>query len=165
MKALSIKQPCANQILYTGKDIENRSWRTDKRGFVAIHASSQLSTNFGWREEDFSRWVPKSKNRTLLPDAISAIKTSFYVPKDYKKSVVLGAIVGVVEIVECVTEHPSPHFYMGFGERNYGFVLRNPIPLTNPVLVKGGLNFWRVPADAEKQVRDQLKNHSLTFAD
>lgn len=37
--ALSIRQPWCHHILFDGKDVENRSWRTDFRGLVLIHAS------------------------------------------------------------------------------------------------------------------------------
>ena len=40
MKALTIKQPWVHAILYEGKDIENRSWQRDFRGWL-LHASAQ----------------------------------------------------------------------------------------------------------------------------
>ena len=39
MKALSIRQPYAHNIVFDGKDVENRTWRTSYRGQVLIHAS------------------------------------------------------------------------------------------------------------------------------
>jgi len=36
--AISIRQPWAHLILTAGKDIENRSWPTQQRGRVLIHA-------------------------------------------------------------------------------------------------------------------------------
>jgi hypothetical protein len=39
MKALSIKQHWVYAILREGKDIENRSWKRDFRGWIALHAS------------------------------------------------------------------------------------------------------------------------------
>ena len=38
MKALSIRQPFAHNIIHDGKDVENRTWRTHYRGPVLIHA-------------------------------------------------------------------------------------------------------------------------------
>src|SRR5207302_502261 len=38
MKALTVRQPWAWAIVQGKKDVENRSWRTDHRGMVAIHA-------------------------------------------------------------------------------------------------------------------------------
>jgi len=40
MKALSVRQPNASLIAYRDKTIEFRTWKTDHRGAVAIHASS-----------------------------------------------------------------------------------------------------------------------------
>jgi hypothetical protein len=45
MKALSIKQPWVHAILHEGKDIENRSWRRDFRGWLALHAAAQPRRN------------------------------------------------------------------------------------------------------------------------
>lgn len=39
MKALSLRQPWANAVLYLGKVIENRHWRTSFRGEFLIHAA------------------------------------------------------------------------------------------------------------------------------
>ena len=35
MKALTIKQPLVHAILHEGKDIENRSWQRNFRGWLA----------------------------------------------------------------------------------------------------------------------------------
>jgi hypothetical protein len=45
IKALSIKQPWVHAILHEGRDIENRSWRRNFRGWLALHASAQLDRN------------------------------------------------------------------------------------------------------------------------
>lgn len=41
MKALSIKQPWLHAILTEGKRIENRTWQTKHRGWIALHASGK----------------------------------------------------------------------------------------------------------------------------
>lgn len=43
MRALSVTQPWAECIVSEGKNIENRSWNTKLRGYIAIHASSSFS--------------------------------------------------------------------------------------------------------------------------
>ena len=40
MKAITIKQPFASLIVEGIKDIENRTWKTNLRGRVLIHASA-----------------------------------------------------------------------------------------------------------------------------
>lgn len=51
MKAISLKQPWADAVMFLGKDIENRSWKTNHRGNLVIHCSK------GWDKagEDFIR--------------------------------------------------------------------------------------------------------------
>ena len=117
MKGLSVKQPWANAIFYTGKDIENRKSAHKVRGTIALHASLQVT-----KEE--------------------------YLPKGFKKHLVLGAIIGVVDIVDCVDDHESEHFW-----GPYGYVLENPRPLPKPIPYKGQLGFWNVSPEAEKEIR------------
>ena len=94
MKILSIRQPWAYLIANGHKDIENRTWPTRYRGPFLIHASLAL-------DRDGCR-----KNK-LRPEDLDT-----------------GGIVGMAEIVDCVTAHPSKSF-----KGPYGFVLRRPRPL------------------------------------
>lgn len=100
MKALSIMQPWAWLIVSGHKDIENRTWRTDFRGPVLIHAGKRFDSCY----EDGQEWDwPKIER-----------------PVDFD----LGGIVGRAEIVDCVTLSDSPWFCGPFG-----FVIRNAHPL------------------------------------
>ena len=45
---ISVRQPWAWLIMNAGKDIENRTWRTDVRGRVLIHAAKGV-TKDEWR--------------------------------------------------------------------------------------------------------------------
>jgi hypothetical protein len=123
MKALSIQQPWAWAIIYAGKNIENRTWRTNYRGTFAVHASAKP------RRE----WV--FPPRALKPP-----------PKDEWP---LGAIIGFVDLMACVEEHRSRWHQAGC----FGYVLANPRPLRKPVLCKGALNFWEVPAHILRRCR------------
>ena len=141
MKVLSIKQPWASLIctprpdnnLLGIKDIENRSWKTNFRGRIYIHASqksagkmSQILTNEQYYYVKESGW----KNGTYKP---------------------LSAIIGEVDIVDCVINHesiwaekvemPAGH-YMG-EKLIHNWVLANPVSYDTPILnVKGKLSFW-----------------------
>jgi hypothetical protein len=61
---------------------------------------------------------------------------------------VLGAIIGFVEVVDCVDEHRSKWFLGPFG-----YVLANARPLRKPVPCKGALGFWVVPPDVLRRCR------------
>lgn len=109
MKALSIKQPWAHLIIHGGKDIENRKWSTKFRGRFLVHASKEID------EEAMIAYVQMGLVR---------------------EHCVTGAIIGSVEIIDCVTESESPWF-----QGPYGFVLRNPL-IKIPVPLKGQLKFF-----------------------
>ncbi len=104
MKALSIRQPWADAIIWHGKDVENRSWPTQYRGPVLIHAAKK----WGPEERANLRWV-EDATATKLEDVACPL---------------LGGIIGRAEIVDCVSEWGSKWF---FGP--YGFVLKNAEPL------------------------------------
>jgi hypothetical protein len=121
MKALSVQQPYADKIIFHGKDIENRTRRTNFRGTVAIHASMK-------------------------------IHPSASLSKQLKEEMVVGAIIGVVDAVDCVDKHKSKWF---FGP--YGYVLKNPRPLSKPIPCKGMLGLWKVAPSVVKEIKKQVK--------
>jgi hypothetical protein len=90
MKALSIRQPWAWAIICAGKNIENRTRRTNFRGTIAVHASAKPR-----REWEFPPC-------TLKPP-----------PKD---KWLLGAIIGFVDLIDCVEYHRSK-WYEGIRSR------------------------------------------------
>lgn len=133
MRALSVRQPWAWAILHAGKDIENRDWPTKFRGTVALHAAKGLT-----REEHLWASMDIEERSGLRPPA-------------YPMLAERGFIVGLVDIVGCVTEFHSPWF-----QGEYGFVLENPRPLASPIYYKGALGFWPVPAELERLINGGL---------
>ena len=55
---------------------------------------------------------------------------------------VFARLAGLVELVDCVTRHPSS-FFSG----PYGFVLRHPRRLPHPISWPGRLGIFEVPAE------------------
>lgn len=103
MKVLSIRQPWAYCVVQGAKDVENRTWATDYRGPVLIHASKTPAA------------------RDALVDFIhKAMKESDINPAELER----GGIVGMAVLADCVTKSASDWF---FGP--YGFVLADPRPL------------------------------------
>lgn len=68
------------------------------------------------------------------------------------EEMVRGAIIGVVDVVDCVEKHKSRWF-----GGPYGYVLKNPRPLKEPIPCKGRVGLWEVPPRVEKEIRRQLK--------
>lgn len=114
MKALSLTQPMAWAI-FNGKDVENRTWSTKLRGRIYIHAS------MGFNREHYN-WIAQNENHLgcQLPQQL-----------------VHGAIIGEVDIIDCVKNHGSRWF-----TGPYGFVLANPIEYEVPINCKGMLGFF-----------------------
>jgi len=128
MKAISIRQPWAWLIIYAGKDIENRKWKTSYRGPALVHASS---------------WFDEEEIREDFNDAREIVESSGGVMPGPVTLKMLreqtGGIVGRVDITGCVTDSPSPWF---FGP--VGFRLSNAQPL--PFLpCRGALGLFDVP--------------------
>jgi len=136
LKAISVRQPWAEAIIHNGKFIENRSWPTEFRGLVCIHASKT-------RDDYAMRKYIKLLERV---DPSS----SGHLPRELD-SLPLGAIVGVAEVVDCVTFADSAWF-----EGPFGFVLHNVRPI-EPVPCRGALGFFDLPIDVLEKVLSQLE--------
>ena len=97
------------------KDIENRTWSTNARGRVLVHASQG---NIGAHRA--ATEFAKTLGVTVPP----------------LDELLRGGVIGSVEIAGCVTKSDSPWF---FGPK--GFVLRNPQPMPFSPL-RGRLGFF-----------------------
>jgi hypothetical protein len=127
LPALSIRQPWAWAIVHAGKDIENRDWSTRFRGRFLIHAGLYVPDEYDAEDLLDASGLGPSERAEL---AIAAFQSSLMRDR--------GGIVGVAEIVDCVTASTSPWF-----AGRFGFVLRNARPL--PFYpCKGRLGFFDV---------------------
>lgn len=113
---LSIKE----QITVAYKDIENRNWQTEYRGRIYIHASKR-------NDKDSQMW--------LLEKGFAPIMVLML----YSKAIPRGAIIGEVDLVDCVTENKSIWF-----TGKYGFVLANPQLYEKPIPYPGRLGLFNV---------------------
>lgn len=117
MKALSIKPPWPWLIINRIKPVENRTWYCSHRGPLLIHASK------GWDQSGYE-WA--------MPEVDMPQIASFPEKRDH----VFGAIVGHVEMVDCVNDHPSPWFFGPWGfEFEDARKLRFPIPYRGQRLI------------------------------
>jgi hypothetical protein len=118
-RAISIRQPWAYAILHLGKDVENRPMRTHYRGRILIQASLKVEDE-------------EARKLKLDPDELPT-----------------GAIVGSVEIVDCIRNSRSKWAIRG----QWHWLLKNPRALAKPILLKGALGFIRVPGRLLKGTR------------
>ena len=147
MKVLSVKQPWAYLICCGIKDIENRTWKCPQKYIgqrVWIHASSNRDS----RLNSMSRSLfTENQWESVLGRKIDGI---------FEKMLIPSAIIGSVEIVDCVINHTSiwaekstgvligNKFYHKNGEEPiYNWVLANPVLFDKPIIgVRGKLRFW-----------------------
>lgn len=126
LPALTIQQPWCAAIMAGVKQIENRTWSTDYRGELAIHASARTPS---------SSYAAASR---------FCAARGYLVPLPHE--VTMGAILGTVQIVDIVKESDDPWFI-----GTYGWVLERPQSLRVPVPARGtlGLWYWRVADGTE----------------
>lgn len=120
MIALSILQPWAWLIVHGHKDIENRTWATNRRGDILVHAGKK----WGWEQEEDLADIRSQFPHIVLPDRFD-----------------VGGIVGATRIVDCVKRSDSPWF-----NGPHGFVLEGSRPAPRFVPFRGQLGFFDVPA-------------------
>ena len=125
MRTISVRQPYAMLLVRGGKDIENRSWSTEYRGPLLIHAGAKQMTKSDWQWiKDLVKW--NHERGVMVPDITPA-------------DIHYGGIVGMVTLVDVVTASTSGWFDPG----GYGWVVTEPKVLPFYVC-KGQLGFWDV---------------------
>jgi hypothetical protein len=143
MRALSIHQPWAWAILHAGKNVENRTWRINHRGPLLIHASKSRRS---YDRLDANAW--ERRFGVILPPWEELVK---------------GAIVGIVEVVDCVRTvgtRVGCNQVPGLGECLWAepdawcWVLTNPRACAVPVPFGGKQLLFEVP---DELVTDALR--------
>lgn len=104
---LSIRQPWAWLIVSGWKNIENRTWSTNVRGQILIHASNGMTRS----EYD-------ACSLFMMAQGMGSIQLPAY------ERLERGGIVGSAVILDCVTSHSSEWF-----TGPYGFVLGDAMRL------------------------------------
>lgn len=133
MKALTVKQPWASLIALGLKDVENRTWKTNYRGRILIHAGMTAAEG-GW----------KALNKAQIESTVNMKGRLF----DDNGRMPKGAIIGSVEIVDCVQNYPSIWAEQGV----WNWVLKNPVMFDEPITgVKGKLSLWEYEGEIPEQ--------------
>lgn len=122
MKALTIKEPWATLIIEGYKKYEFRSWKTNYRGKILIHAGMSLEKEM----------AEKFRTYNL----------------EYSK----GAIIGEAEITDCIKVSAefnqklrkiNPVVYRKSNHvETYAWKLENVKKYDNPISIKGKLGLW-----------------------
>ncbi|MGE0539716.1 MAG: ASCH domain-containing protein [Dehalococcoidia bacterium] len=152
MKGLSLTQPYASLVAIGAKRIETRSWRTDYRGWVAIHAAKGFP---GWAVEttygEPFRVALTSAGYTKASDlprgaivALARLQGCFGTPSE-------GSSKRVYPFADDLTL-PPPEPERSFGDYSSGrfaWVFSTVRRLPEPIRYQGRLGLWDVPVDLE----------------
>jgi ASCH domain len=130
--AITVKQPWAWALIFGGKDIENRDWRTNYRGPIAIHAASRTTRS----DHDAAAMFMRNRCDVVCPEYDDLSR---------------GTFQGVMNLTDCV-DTSSSYWWIG----KHGFVMKDPKPLPEPIPYKGMLGIWPVPEDVAQQIREAL---------
>lgn len=148
MKVLSLTQPWASLVASGAKRIETRSWRTNYRGPLLIHASKA--------------WPKEARQLCDEFPFFNALQTvGLSTPTHH--NLPLGAIVAICSLrgawrVEEVFERfplLETEYEMAFGDYStgrYAWLLENVRPLPEPIPCRGVQGLWTVPPDIEVQI-------------
>lgn len=124
MKVLSIKEPFATLIKDGVKIYETRSWRTNYRGEIYIHASLTLSKSE--RVESANKYLK------------SEIKPGFILCK----CELVDCIPMTDEFIKYINEETSEYDYGLYSEGRYAWKLKVLEVLDEPIPAKGKLGIW-----------------------
>lgn len=167
LPAISVKQPWAFLICAWIKDIENRTWKLPEKykgKRVLIHAGMDYSLLKSHPANIFTKeqWLKINENESSGME-FTAAYWMWHSWKQKNPIFSLSAIIGSVEIVDCVINHPSiwAEKTEGVTDVNtgkfipkrdpgpvYNWVLKNPALFDQPILnVKGQLSFFKPKID------------------
>jgi hypothetical protein len=122
VRAITLWQPWASLVAQGAKTVETRSWSTDYRGPLAIHAA----------------------RRRPRPDETTHLRALTGAPLP------LGAIIAVCELVDCVPTAARRSWgqqarYGDFTPGRWAWILDRIEPLDEPVAAVGQQGFWNWP--------------------
>ena len=123
MKVLTIKQPWASLIRENIKHIEFRSWKTNYRGTIYIHAGASIEKN------EFPRF------------------SSLNIEYPTSRIIAKATLVDCIEITPEVNEKIKSLNNIAYGNKDrtgYAWILDNIEPIDNNKEIKGKLGLWNL---------------------
>jgi hypothetical protein len=142
MKALTMWQPHASLLALGVRTIETRSWGTDYRGPLVIHAAVRWNAQTAAETNEAARLMHSlAVPLTGLGHAFAAI--------EYRKT--LGCVLAIADLVDC---RPIPEregtdldrLLGGFGRGRIGWFLERP-RLVVPARRTGAQGLWECAVD------------------
>ncbi len=127
MKVLTLIEPGATLIKEKKKWVETRSWKTNYRGELYIHASSSKVLTDWIKNPEIMNLIP---NIPLSPGKIIC------------KCELVDCIYMTKEYVEEMKKNHQEYICGIYKEGRYAWILQNIEILENPIETKGHLGIW-----------------------
>lgn len=155
LKAITIQQPWAFSI-FNGKRIENRSWSTNYRGTLAVHAGTRWSRRGARHPLPVEAYIEHANREGLYGNVLELLSADLN--KEWFEP---GVMLGLVDLVET---HFDAACCRPWGESSYTegsgrvrtqithFVLENPRLLPEPIPCRGALKLWTPPQDVRERL-------------
>lgn len=144
MRAYTVYQPYAYATVAGLKQYETRPRRTNIRGRVAVHAGKKRCNKNGFPARLIGEIAYGKILETEYDRGIEQLKRA--------TELVYGAVVGTVEIVDCVPVEEIMHtlnererLLGDFSPGRFAWVLRNPIMFEKPIPARGQQGWWNWP--------------------
>ena len=174
-RCLSIRRPWARLIVHGYKSLENRSWGTEYRGRIAIHATPGRRGDYD-NYDSLISGPPYCDDNQGREFAAYMMGQQGPTPYELGRNDAGSLIVGSVEIADVVDMTAAQLFAKSpyhdkiddmldatpegfstpprcwYGGSEYAWFLANPVYFANPIAIPGKLNLWKLPLDVAERV-------------
>lgn len=135
MKVLSLKEPFATLIKNKKKLVETRSWNTNYRGELYIHASvTKIDKEISGRKELFDLLGNESLGFGMIICKCRLVDC-IYMTKEY--------------VEDMKKNHYQEYLCGEYKEGRYAWILNSIEPLEEPIKAKGQLGIWNYYTEAD----------------
>lgn len=144
MKTLSLLQPWATLVADGAKKVETRSWKTDYRGLLGIHASKGFPKG---GKKAFDQLCATEPFRGILRFRLNRLMAVFSAHEFLERYMPMGALIATCTLIDCVKippHRPPPEPELSFGDYSpgrYAWYLEN-VKTFRPIPTKGKLGLW-----------------------
>lgn len=147
MKAITVIQPWATLLISGKKMYETRSWKTNYRGEILIHAGKKDPL-----------WGISAMGKEAWERALLAIGQ--YGDFNRFKLFPTGAIIGKANLANCVQignqmaerireQHPDEYAFGDFTPGRYAWMMEDAVLFEKPIPASGKQGLWNAPDMAQ----------------
>jgi hypothetical protein len=145
MKAITLTQPWATLVAKGFKRIETRSWHTNYRGPLVIHAAKSIPAWVGdwFLQNGYARAALAHCGVRQVSDL---------------KSLPRGAVIATCELVNVISvegfrPEPAERAFGDYGPGRFAWLLENVRAIVEPVECRGALGLWELSTLSDGELK------------